>query len=726
MRSIFLLLILIFVFSSESPCNASPVENVIADLRQTLIEKGIKFFTAENSDEKQSISSKELIVDLKNPTFTNGILTTRDGGVVKNADMRIQARCIQYIKRTENGKNIHKIEADGDLMMVYKGRVFIGEELEYDFTEKKGSIYNGKTYAAPWYLSGDKIDLKSDGSYKIENVVLTTCENSDSSWDIHASNVEVEKKELLSAKKVRFRLFKFPTLWLPSFKVNLKKFFTKPIIKYKVNWDKASGPRASIRYQAYSWRDYSLFLRLDYRMKMGFGGAIETDYKPEHKRSVFVTRSYIAEDMIPNDLKKRRRYRLQGSYHGESQDGKTTAFLTWDKYSDIRMPNDFKNDDFEIDTAKKTELLWRHQREDLIAIAHARARVNDFETIKQDIPTFYVTMRPLKSDKTGLIFTNCARISYLDYSYADNIHCLQNIKSFRGEINDYFYRPIPFKGITLTPKAGFTGIGYSNSPKNDAKFLAIFSYGGKAEMDLYRFFTKHKHIIRPYVEYVGLSNPNVWVDNHYVFSIADGYNRLNLLKIGLLNDLFSTRRLKAKPTFETDLYANLFLGRSKIELLAPKLYLNLIWNLPSFCFSAYNAWNFNQQTLDYSNLRLGWTINENMAFTLEFRYRSQYDWRKSDHENFILDVTRCEDQLLQSPLSDKRCTVLSHLFLRLTPYWTFHIESHHGWNRAREKGYNEFKIDLFSMISSSWKVKVSYMHTETDDRFSFDYFLLKI
>src|SRR3990167_8388005 len=199
--------------------------------------------------------SNEIIVDLRNPTYKGGVLYTNEGGVIKNDDIRIQARTIQYIRRTEEGEPVHRIEAEGDLMIQYKGRAYVGSELEYDFQTKTGTIYEGKTFASIWYVGGDSIELHPDGSYKVSNAFITTCENKDSSWDFHAGKVNVIKNDLFEAKKVRFRFFKIPLLWLPSFKINLKKF-REPVFRYTVNWDSGQGPRAGIRYQLYSWQDF--------------------------------------------------------------------------------------------------------------------------------------------------------------------------------------------------------------------------------------------------------------------------------------------------------------------------------------------------------------------------------------------------------------------------------------------------------------------------------------
>lgn len=678
-----------------------------------------------NLSYNSEISTNNLIIDLKNPSFSNGVLTTNEGGVIKNADLRIQATKIQYTKRKDNGTQIHRIEAEGSLMMIYKDRVFVGDKLEYDFIENNGILYKGRTFSSPWYLSGDKIVLDKNANFKIENVSITTCESLNSAWDIFAGNVSIEERELIHANKVRFRLFSFPALWFPSFNLNLKKFFSKPIFSFKPNWDKASGPRASIRYEAYSWRDFALFLRLDYRYKMGFGGAVETEYFPVNKRTTLVTRSYLAQDMIPNDLSKKRRYRYQGVYHHQSTDNKTTAFLTWDKYSDIRMPNDFKSNDFELDTGRKTELMWRNEKTNLISILHSRVRANSFETTEQDLPTIYLNIHPLKSDKMGFISYNWAKLAYLDYSYSDDVCYLKNFYSFRAELRNELYRPIYLNGITLTPKAGFVGIYYLNSPDKDPKALTCFLYGGKIQTDLFRIYKNHKHIIEPYAEYAGLTHPNVEPDDHYIFSIHDGYHSINMLRVGVLNQIFSLKKFKGKPTFEINTYANCFFGNSKTKIFTPKGYLSLTWNLPSIFLLSESCWNIDKKIFDYSNARVGWTINENLAIALELRYRSQYDWRKADKDNYILDVTRDENQMLLSPLSDRRSTFLAHIFCRINPYWTLHFQSHHGWNRKKERGYNEFQVDLTTLLSTRWKISLSYMHTEVDDRFTFDYFLMK-
>jgi hypothetical protein len=203
---------------------------------------------------------QELTIDLKNPVFAHGVITTEEGGVITGQGIRIQARKIEYTNKIENGIRMQKIVAEGDLMMEYSNRAFVGSRLEYDFATRTGTLSDGKTFVDIWFLGGDKIELKEDGSFFISNAFITTCEDQENTWEINAKSVKITEDKLLAAKNIRFRFFKVPLLWLPSFKSNLKAF-SDPPVRYKVIWDKGLGPRFTMRYRVFSWRDLNLLRR---------------------------------------------------------------------------------------------------------------------------------------------------------------------------------------------------------------------------------------------------------------------------------------------------------------------------------------------------------------------------------------------------------------------------------------------------------------------------------
>jgi hypothetical protein len=231
-----------------------------------------------------------------------------------------------------------------------------------------------------------------------------------------------------------------------------------------------------------------------------------------------------------------------------------------------------------------------------------------------------------------------------------------------------------------------------------------------------RQFSRYKHVIEPYFEYKALSRPTVSPDDHYIFSIQDGYQKLQQIEIGFRNLLFSHARPGKEACFTSDLYAEAFFSDSAIPQVIPRIYLLLDWNFPSVHLTWNNCYNIRDRVQDFSNAHLKWTLNENIALTLEGRYRSKYDWRKADHDNFILDVTRRQSELLESPLSDRRIMILSNVFIRLNPFWEFQFESHTGLyrlykNTIHEEPFTEFKAHLYTWLNSSWKLHLCYGYT---------------
>lgn len=660
------------------------------------------------------LCSEEIQVDLVNPTFKNGILYTTQGGVIRASDIRIQASDIQYYHRMEEGELVQKIEAEGDLMIQYKDRLFIGSELEFDLNKKTGTLYNGKTSSSMWFVGGEAIHLKPDGSYQVADAFITASENKQSDWDLHAKTVRVIKDQSFEADTVRLRLLGRSVFWLPSFKLNLKKN-SDPLFTTYLNWNK--GPKVGFRYEMYSWHDLALFGRLEYRWKKGWGGSIESEYIPKQGHTSFVTRNYVGTDRLFNAVDSEFRYRVQGDLRSKTENKKTQTVLTWDKYSDVRMPGDFESEDFEVNTALKTVFQLNHKESRFLASLKVRPRVNSFESIKQDLPTLLLSAKPFEIKNTGIISSQFLKASYLNFQYSDQlVTSLQDFQSPRIELFEKLYRPIYLGPLTVTPELAGRAILYGKSPVHTPQYLGLLSYGARANLRGIGQIGRYRHVLEPYIQYQALTRPTVSPNSHYIFSIQDGYQKLQQIEMGIHNLFFSNRRIGKEASFTADLYANAFFSDPTIPKLIPRLYLDLHWQLPSLFLSWKNCYSFWHQLVDFSNARIKWTLNQNAALCIEARYRSKYDWRKADHTNFILDVTRSEAELLESPLSDRRVTLLSRAFFRINPFWELKLETHHGFyrlfkNQIKEKPYNEFQIHLYTWINSAWKLHLYYGYT---------------
>jgi hypothetical protein len=657
-----------------------------------------------------SACAEDYNINLKDPVFTQGTISTEQGGIISSDNLRIQARHIEYTNKVENGTAIKKISAEGDLLLEYNGRVFVGKKLDYDLIAKKGTMYEARTATDYWFVGGDEIELQEDGSFWITNAYLTTVEGQNAWWELRSGHINISNKSLLRAKNIKINFFNFPVFWFPSFKFDLK-LIKEPPIRYKFIWDQILKQKVSMRYELYSNEVFNLFGRLDYRFKKGPGAAIETDYHSRDERTLFQTKNYGAFDKIIPDEKGDKRYRLQGLFSTHSTNEKTKLYMAYDRLSDDKMPQDFKSDDFELNTQKRTILTVSHHQDNYFANFTVQPRINYFQSINQQLPLVTYGIRPFNLGSSGIIFDNWFSGGYLDYLYARSLSKdLSSSKAARFETNNTFYRHFAWGPLSFTPSAGLIGIFYTNAPQRHSTAQAIGNFGADLRSQLYRKYPSFRHTLQPYLKYQGLTSPTSPNYKHFIFSIEDGYAHENLLRPGLFQAFYPTTD-SLLPDIALDLYTNIFLGKTKFGRGLPKLYTTWEFSYPSWHVATDIVYNAQELVFDRTNIRSEWTVSESFAFGIEFRHRSKFDWRKADHNNYILDIDRPIDEMLHSPISDGRDSLLSRFQIRFTPLWTCHIDTHHGWGRRNEPRYDSYEIKVSTLLTGKWLLQIGYKYT---------------
>lgn len=658
---------------------------------------------------------KGVEVNLREPEYCDGVLKTQKGGVITGPDMRIQAQNIVYTRKVVDGKAVYKIEAEENVMLEFGEYLFIGQRLEYDFQEKTGVIYNGRTAVEPWFFGGQQIILCADGSYIIRDGYVTTSENYNVDWEISSEEAILYPNHDISAKNVKFKFVNVALLWLPSFKANLDYIFDSPI-RYAVRWGGKQGPRASMIYEVFSWNRWKTFLRLDYRLTRGPGIGFETYYRSLDHRENFEAINYVARDSSIEHPSEKFRYRFQGLYTNSLFDDRVSVNLTYDKLSDKYMATDYNDSSLDIEYAGVTQLQLRRQDYNWIANFLSTVRINGFQTIKQDLPTLETTWRPISLASTGIITDFLFRASYLDFKYADDLVDVHDYNSTRVEYNHRLYRPFQLGVFNATPEIAGILIYYGNTPEENNRWLTLGKFSCELNTHFYKSWPNFKHVITPYTRYEYFTYPTSSPDQHFIFDIDDGWYRLNMLRFGVHQNFYIKDSCGLIHRYMmADLYANAFFDTPTIPQTIPKIYAAVTFNTsPTLRHIVDTAWDFEESRLDHYNWRTEWTVNTNMAVAAEFRHRDAFDWRKVDHTNYILDSFHTIDELLASSLSDRRDTLLMHLFYKFHPKWALEFQTRNGWDRITEPSYTEFEIDLLGTIRSAWHVKLSYQHKEND------------
>lgn len=657
---------------------------------------------------------KGVVLDMNDPSYSDGTLETTSGGVLESEELRVQALCLSYSKKEGNWT----IEATGDLFVLFGDYLFRGERLFYDFNTKEGTIEGAVLHVEPWFFGAKLAELRADGSLLLYNGYATTSEKDEPEWGIYSGLLELKDKEELAAKNIEIRYKDYPILWIPSLRSNLNSIFDSPLT-YRFGWGGRQGPRFGVEYEVFSWNHWKTFLRFDYRLTRGPGGGIETYYHAPDGKFDFHLINYIAKDSSILKVNEKARYRFEGNFKKISENGKTAFLLTYDKISDIDMPNCYYDQDFFIQTAYRTQAMVRHQEERWISTLYSRVRINSFETVKEELPTFRLSLKPLSLSDTGIVFQNSASASYLDFRYSKNLLHFHNYASTRFYTQPLLYRPFHLGNyFTWTPEIGGVGAIYGNSPSGEEEWLALGKAGFNLNTRLTRVFGENKHVIEPYLSYSYYSGPTVSPKKHYIFDILDGVDRLNYCTIGFKNSLYAKNSLnQIQRPYYANVYAYIFFDTNKMKRKIPRIYgdFSLEWT-PRILQTLTSAWSLERNNIDHFNLLTAWTISDDSAFTIEYRHRNAYSWRKVDQENFFLDVYRSEKRLRHSLVSDRRDTLLLHLFYRFHPEWACEVTTRQGWNRIHQPSYWEYEIDLLTTIQTAWQVRCSYQHQENENR----------
>lgn len=660
-----------------------------------------------------------IAVDLREPTYCDGVLTSEKGGVIVGPKgFRIQARKIVYTRKMVEGQPVCNIVAENDLMLEFGRYIFVGQRLEYDFQTGTGVLFWAHTGVAPWYIGGEAIQLCSDGSYIVYNGLLTTSESQESDWNVSADQVKLHQDETLTAKNVTFHLAKLPIFWWPSLNLSLDTIFDNPF-EYTIGWGGRQGPRLGLQYEVFSWNRWKTAIRFDYRLKHGFGGGFSSAYHSEDYRENFEMINYAAQDASIFIKHEHFRYRYQGGYNNLLMNDKLSIDLTWDKLSDKDMATDYADQGLELEVDGRTELEVRFQEDERwITNFVSRVRVNSFETVLQQLPTLETTWHPFTLGSTGIVSDNLVKLSYLNFVYAKDLHRVHDYDAARLAFTNKIYRPFDLGPVIATPEIGVDSAYYSDSPSGKEKWAVLGTFGCDFRAPCYKNYVNGKHVITPYVNYKYLTFPNVSPKDHYIFDIDDGLYRLNMVHCGLAQSLYGRDyEGNVKRVLYTDLFTYAFIDTPTLPHVVPRIYWYTVFNTFSTLRHTIDfAWDVEQSAVDHFNFRSEWTVNSNLAISLEYRYRDAFFWRKADRTNFILDSFRTAHELLDSQLSDRRNTALVHFFYRFHPSWAIEYESRHGWHTRDHTVYNEFEVDILATLRSAIQAKVSYQHNEAEDR----------
>jgi len=670
----------------------------------------------------QQVVEQGLTIDLKEVRYEKDIIYTEEGGMVCGPGLKIQGRQI-YLTFQEDAAGAILV-AQGDLFVEYGDYILVGDEFIYDFGKKWGLLRCGTLSVEPWFFTADEIELLPNGEIHFKEPMITTSEECNPAWSLVAHSAVLENRCYLKAFQLRFKVGSIPIFYLPWLKGNLDDLRDHPI-KYRIRWGGEQGLRIGLIAKIFSRGPFDLSFRFDYRFNRGPGAALVSDYVSGN--TIAQTINYLAKDNSIEIPREQIRFRFQGLFDHTTADNRTEYHLSYDKLSDNEVVTDYFERGLELKTGRKTEASVVRTDPFLISSVYTRVRINNFEMVKQELPTLTLVPYPSIFERAGWVIDGKTQIGFLDFSYPHEQPHLSDYHSARFFVDPKIYRTTLLGPFFLTTTVGAVGIAYSERPQEEFGWLGI----GRGEIEgKVRFkgvqacFT---HTIEPYASFIGYTPPTLSPNQHYIFDIQDGWSSLQYSRIGMRNLLYLFGGTDHPVrSLTSDLYTFFFYSHPNGSRPIPKIQFDMLLDLTeSLRHTLETGWDLNHQILDHFNYRIDWTLSANIAFAMEYRQRSQYDWRKLDYDNFFLDTGRSFNALLHSTLSDRRETLLWRSFVRFHPNAALQLEVRHGWDRTSQPNYTEYEIDLLTTWRSIWELKVSYQKKEDDHRIALYFNLIQ-
>ena len=306
--------------------------------------------------------------------------------------------------------------------------------------------------------------------------MITTSEECDPAWSLVASEAILENRCYLKAFQLRFRVGTIPIFYLPWLKGDLDSLRDHPI-KYRIRWGGEQGWRIGViaKFLVGGISDLlfaSIIASIEVQELL-----LVSDY--EDKQTFAHTINYLAKDNSIEIPKEQIRFRFQGLFDHITADRRTEYHLSYDKLSDNEVVTDYFERGLELKTGRKTEASIVRTDDFMISSIYTRVRINNFEMVKEELPTLTLIPYPTLFESSGWVLDSSTQIGFLDFSYPHEEPRVNDYHSARFFVDPKIYRTsILAPSLSLTT-VGAVGIAYSDRPQEEFGWLGI----GRGEIE---------------------------------------------------------------------------------------------------------------------------------------------------------------------------------------------------------------------------------------------------
>lgn len=449
-------------------------------------------------------------------------LATLDGNVdVRFSDIHLT--CDRATYKSDTGD----IHAEGNVRIFSEtGGSWEGDSIDFNHRTGEGLIGTGVLHLAGFTVQADSAARDDDGILHARNATVTTCANDASDWHwAIKGQVRAKDREFVEMRDAVGYAFGIPLLWMPYYYRDLNTDYGWRFLPgYTGKWG-AFLKTGYVYPIAGSAEQQSLLYGksvLDLRSKFGVGVGQE------------LTWASVSESGVSQG----GRLSLYYAHHNddqESEDANWSSSYDTHRYSiGFRERIDFSPRDFISMTGEFTsdsefrtdydELAVRASSQPL-GIANYEHRENTWVTslaVAGPLNSFYAGTRRLPELRLDVLpqsFFGIDRLTYesqtsvgyftrqpskydstWDMRYAWQPGNWAYYDTFRIDTRHVIRRPFTLaEGITFTPRVGWRGTYYGDSPVDDSIFRSLFEIGATLQARYWRDYEETRHVFTPYL-----------------------------------------------------------------------------------------------------------------------------------------------------------------------------------------------------------------------------------
>lgn len=538
--------------------------------------------------------SHDLVVkaDLLSYDRTTGWIEARGHVVISKGD---QVMTAVYARVNRNSEDVY---AAGNVVFRQGKDVWEGAQLTYNFRKKVGVAENVAGFTSPFrVLKVDSTEKVSNDTYKVNNVVMTTCTNAypDCHFHVEASSMSIIPDVEMKGHNARWYFGGVPVLYMPFWSMDLRDDF---------GWTFAPGYNSrmgAVLLSAYKYRINPVFrgqTHVDYRTRRGV--AFGQDFKWGLTNGIPLlgvtqgaghgdVKLYYLNDKNPmddSDIGKKSiestRYRvlLRNNYSLSDSD---YTMMKANYLSDPDVLDDFFENEYRLYHIPENYFIYMHRGEEYTASLAFRSRMNDFFGGINRMPEASLEFMPQAIGESYFFYDGRTTLGNMEsVSPAGNTN-QQDYSVVRFDTLHNVSRPTKWFGfLNIIPRVGYRGTYFSktkdetnswlvvtasktNSVLNstggqsqtvttttstnivahvfetEAMYRNLFEFGSEVSFKAFKLYggdiKPRRHVVEPYLNYTFIPEPNVLSSRLYQFDSVDSLGEANQAQIGVRNKI---------------------------------------------------------------------------------------------------------------------------------------------------------------------------------------------